>query len=68
MKAQEDKIIELKEKLKSEKDSKKKDKIKQDIKSKEAKLYEKDQSKEIALDTSKRTILILVLLKHGQNM
>ena len=57
IKAQEDKIIELKEKLKSEKDSKKKDKIKQDIKSKEAKLYEKDQSKEIALDTSKKNYI-----------
>ena len=54
---QKDKISELKQKLKDEKDSKKKDKIKQDIKSKEAKLYEKDQSKEIALDTSKKNYI-----------
>ena len=52
-----DKIKELKDKIKDEKDPKKKEKLKKEIQIKEAKLKEKDASKEIALDTSKKNYI-----------
>lgn len=51
------KIDDLKEKLKTEKDSKKKSKLKTDIETKEFQLNERDESKEIALDTSKKNYI-----------
>jgi len=57
LKKDREKIVELKEKLKSEKDAKKKNKLKDDIASKEFQLNERDESKEIALDTSKKNYI-----------
>ena len=56
MKDKED-IDKKKKEMKQEKDPKKKEKMKHDIKIKESKLLEKDKSKEIALDTSKKNYI-----------
>ena len=57
LKKDQEKIEELKEKCNLEKDEKKKTKIKADIEKKEFQLYDRDESKEIALDTSKKNYI-----------
>lgn len=51
------KIDELKTKMKDEENKAKKEKLKAEIKKKEAELSERDKSKEIALDTSKKNYI-----------
>ena len=56
-------IEKKKKEIKQEKDPKKKEKLKSEIKIKEAKLLEKDKSKEIALDTSKKNYIYPRIIK-----
>ena len=57
LKKDQEKIDELKKKMKDEDNKTKKEKLKDDIKKKEAELSERDKSKEIALDTSKKNYI-----------
>jgi len=57
LKKDQEQIDALKEKYDDEKDEKKKKKLEADIESKEMKLSERDKSKEIALDTSKKNYI-----------
>lgn len=57
LKKDQEKIDELKKKMKAEDNKTKKDKLKAEIKKKEAELNERDKSKEIALDTSKKNYI-----------
>ena len=57
LKKDQEKINELKKKMKAEDNKTKKDKLKAEIKKKEADLNERDKSKEIALDTSKKNYI-----------
>ena len=57
LKKDQEKINELRKKMKAEENKAKKDKLKADIKKKDAELDERDKSKEIALDTSKKNYI-----------
>ena len=57
LKKDQEKINELKKKMKAEDNKTKKEKLKAEIKKKEADLSERDKSKEIALDTSKKNYI-----------
>ena len=57
LKKDQEKINELKKKMKDEDNKAKKEKLKAEIKKKEADLSERDKSKEIALDTSKKNYI-----------
>lgn len=57
LKKDQEKIDELKKKMKDEENKTKKEKLKAEIKKKEAELNERDKSKEIALDTSKKNYI-----------
>ena len=59
LKKDQEKIDELKKKMKAEDNKTKKDKLKAEIKKKEAELNERDKSKEIALDTSKKNYILV---------